>query len=87
MLLSLKVEKIVVAAIPDLVETWTKGFDFKPVEDSEKRSLNKINLMVFPGTVLLKKPLYDNRTTRGQSSEYLLALCFSNYHSFYFKFS
>lgn len=72
MLISFKVEKIVVAAIPDLVQTWTEGFGFKPVEEHEKESLNKINLMVFPGTVLLKKPLYDNRMTHGQSGEHLV---------------
>ncbi|XP_024029144.1 increased DNA methylation 1 [Morus notabilis] len=69
MLKSFKVEKIVVAAIPDLVQTWTEGFGFTPVEDNEKQSLNKINLMVFPGTVLLKKPLYDNRDTQAQSGD------------------
>lgn len=69
MLTSVKVEKLVIAAIPDLVSTWTEGFGFVPVEDSEKRSLNKINLMVFPGTVLLKKPLYDNKKTHDQSGE------------------
>ncbi|GMN54399.1 hypothetical protein TIFTF001_023527 [Ficus carica] len=69
MLISFKVEKIVVAAIPDLVNTWTEGFGFTPVEDGEKQSLNKINLMVFPGTVLLKKPLYDERKIHGQSSD------------------
>ena len=58
MLISFKVEKLVVSAIPDLVETWTEGFGFTPVSNDEKRSLNKINLMVFPGTILLKKPLY-----------------------------
>ncbi|EXB45126.1 Chromodomain-helicase-DNA-binding protein 4 [Morus notabilis] len=67
MLKSFKVEKIVVAAIPDLVQTWTEGFGFTLVEDNEKQSLNKINLMVFPGTVLLKKPFYDNRDTHAQS--------------------
>ena len=61
MLKSVKVEKIVVAAIPSLVETWTLGFGFKPVEDDEKASLKKINLMVFPGTILLKKSLYENQ--------------------------
>nr|XP_011460777.1 PREDICTED: uncharacterized protein LOC105350447 [Fragaria vesca subsp. vesca] len=62
MLISYKVEKLVIAAIPDLVGTWTGGFGFIPVEDGEKQSLNKINLMVFPGTVLLKKPLCENKT-------------------------
>lgn len=69
MLLSFKVEKLVVAAIPDLVATWTEGFGFVPVEDSEKRSLNKINLMVFPGTILLKKPLYGNQIAHRHSGK------------------
>ncbi|XP_050367613.1 increased DNA methylation 1 [Argentina anserina] len=62
MLISFKVEKLVIAAIPELVGTWTGGFGFIPVEDEEKQSLNKFNLMVFPGTVLLKKPLCGNKT-------------------------
>ncbi|RAL38115.1 hypothetical protein DM860_000809 [Cuscuta australis] len=60
MLKSLKVEKLVISAIPSLVETWTLGFGFEPLEDSEKRSLRDVNLMVFPGTVWLKKTLYVN---------------------------
>ncbi|XP_010675407.2 increased DNA methylation 1 [Beta vulgaris subsp. vulgaris] len=63
MLISLKVEKLVVAAISDLVETWTIGFGFVPMEEDEKRSLSKINFMVFPGTVMLKKTLYVNQAS------------------------
>ncbi|CAO2836213.1 unnamed protein product [Amaranthus hypochondriacus] len=63
MLISLKVEKLVITAISDVVETWTNGFGFVPVKEEEKRSLNNINLMVFPGTVMLKKMLYVNRAT------------------------
>lgn len=58
MLISFKVEKLVVAAIPALVETWTKGFGFELVDSEEKKSLNKINFMVFPETLMLKKSLY-----------------------------
>ncbi|KAJ0264098.1 Increased DNA methylation 1 [Hirschfeldia incana] len=59
MLMSLKVENLVVAALPSLVETWTEGFGFKTMDDEERDALKKINLMVFPGTVLLKKTLYQ----------------------------
>ena len=52
MLISFKVEKLVVSAIPDLVETWTKGFGFITVDDIERQRLNKINLMGFPLTIL-----------------------------------
>lgn len=67
--MSFKVEKLIIAAIPNLVSTWTEGFGFKPVEDSEKHSLNKISLMVFPGTVLLKKHLYEKQKAPDQSGE------------------
>ncbi|GMI85348.1 hypothetical protein HRI_002204100 [Hibiscus trionum] len=62
LLISFKVEKLIITAIPNLVETWTKGFGFTPVEDDERKMLTKINLMVFPGTILLKKPLYREST-------------------------
>ncbi|XP_059662711.1 increased DNA methylation 1 [Cornus florida] len=68
MLKSFKVEKLVLSAIPSLVETWTVGFGFKPLEEDERRSLNNVNLMVFPGTVWLKKPLYDNKKTHQEAS-------------------
>ncbi|XP_065861978.1 increased DNA methylation 1 [Euphorbia lathyris] len=66
MLISLKVEKLVISAIPELVETWTEGFGFTPVSNDEKRSLNKINLMVFPGAVWLKKTLYNTNKAQVQ---------------------
>lgn len=65
MLISIKVAKLVIAAIPDVVETWTKGLGFKPMGDIEKQRLNKINLMVFPGTVLLEKPLFKEENIEG----------------------
>ncbi|KAL5081571.1 hypothetical protein RYX36_009992 [Vicia faba] len=74
MLISVKVEKLVVSAIPDLVETWTKGFGFVPVGDSEKRRLKKLNLMVFPGTVLLEKSLYGKKKNEGLYDQSTLAL-------------
>lgn len=61
MLISFKVEKLIISAIPSLVETWTEGFGFMPMDKDEKRTLNKVNLMVFPGTVLLKKTLYKDQ--------------------------
>ncbi|KAL7584737.1 hypothetical protein Lser_V15G45397 [Lactuca serriola] len=58
MLKSLKIEKLVLCAIPSLVETWTKSFGFMHLEPQEKKYLRSINLMVFPGTIWLKKHIY-----------------------------
>ncbi|KAG1363587.1 increased DNA methylation 1-like [Cocos nucifera] len=57
MLKSFKVKMLVLSAIPNLVDAWTLGFGFKPIEDNEKRWLDQVNLMLFPGTSLLIKRL------------------------------
>lgn len=80
MLKSLKVEKLVISAIPDLVETWTLGFGFQRLEEEEKQSLSKINLMVFPGAVWLKKLLYDSSHMDERNGE----LSFINLYVHYF---
>ncbi|XP_024959188.1 increased DNA methylation 1-like [Cynara cardunculus var. scolymus] len=58
LLKSLKVSKLVLSAIPSLVKTWMEGFGFTHLEAEEKKRLRKTNLMVFPGTVWLKKAIY-----------------------------
>ncbi|XP_077252646.1 uncharacterized protein LOC143892062 isoform X2 [Tasmannia lanceolata] len=58
MLKSFKVERLVLSAIPSLVDTWTSGFGFKLMDDKEKEQLRRTNLMMFPGTTLLIKNLY-----------------------------
>ncbi|PKA58367.1 chromodomain-helicase-DNA-binding protein 4 [Apostasia shenzhenica] len=59
MLKSFKVGTLVLSAIPSLVETWTCGFGFNVMDDAEKNHLKNINLMLFPGTILLKKKLWE----------------------------
>ncbi|XP_071727162.1 increased DNA methylation 1-like [Rutidosis leptorrhynchoides] len=58
----LKIEKLVLSAIPDLVDTWCNSFGFTHLEPEEKKNLNTVNMMVFPGTVWLKKPMYQEST-------------------------
>lgn len=70
MLISFKVEKLVITAIPNLVETWTVGFGFEPLEDHERKSLSHVNLMVFPGTVWLKKTMYKKPGIDERMSHY-----------------
>ena len=77
MLISLKVEKLVIAAVPELVGTWTASFGFIPMEDAEKISFRKINLMVFPGTIMLKKTLYISHPAAvPQGQVHCILICF-----------
>ncbi|XP_062225678.1 uncharacterized protein LOC133924247 [Phragmites australis] len=59
MLKSLKVEMLLLSAIPHLVDTWTSAFGFREIDDSDKKKLSKVRLASVPGTVLLKKNLYE----------------------------
>eukprot|EP01018_Ginkgo_biloba_P031424 Gb_10088 [translate_table: standard] len=58
MLKSLKVEMLVLSAIPDLLETWIAVFGFKPLEDSHKEEIRNLRMMMFPGTTLLQKSIF-----------------------------
>lgn len=55
-------------AIPNLVDTWTSAFGFRPIEDSDKKKLSKVRLVSIPGTVLLKKDLYE-RSSETEAGE------------------
>ncbi|XP_031503143.1 uncharacterized protein LOC116266172 [Nymphaea colorata] len=69
MLMSVKVERLVISAIPELIDTWTSAFGFKHIDDSSKELYNRINLMVFPGTTLLEKRLNCLQPFEGQAGE------------------
>ncbi|WVZ95561.1 hypothetical protein U9M48_041308 [Paspalum notatum var. saurae] len=57
MLRSFHVKMLVLSAIPELVDTWVSVFGFKPIEEDERKQLDTINLVLFPGTSLLTKNL------------------------------
>ncbi|EFH44731.1 PHD finger family protein [Arabidopsis lyrata subsp. lyrata] len=60
---SLKVAKLVIPAVPELIDTWTSGFGFTPVNESEKKTIKNLNLLVFPGVDMLGKSLVKEQIT------------------------
>lgn len=57
MLASLQVEKLVLPAIADRVETWTRSFSFRAVEPALREEIKKLSLVVITGTTLLQKSI------------------------------
>jgi hypothetical protein len=57
MLQMVGVETLVLPAVPELLDTWTGAFGFKPMDTFPRKTLIELNLMAFPGTSLLHKSL------------------------------
>ncbi|KAJ6846079.1 uncharacterized protein M6B38_278550 [Iris pallida] len=61
-LCSLNIERLIIPAISEMMDTWTNVFGFKHLETSEKQDLQSTNLLIFPATGLLLKPLQKNHS-------------------------
>ncbi|XP_039132974.1 increased DNA methylation 1-like [Dioscorea cayenensis subsp. rotundata] len=62
-LYSLNIKKLIIPAIPDLLETWTRSFGFRPLEQSDKDEIRNLSMMVFAGTTLLQKSICNTEET------------------------
>ncbi|CAH2079556.1 unnamed protein product [Thlaspi arvense] len=70
---SLKVDKLVIPAVPELMDTWTSGFGFRPVDELEKKTIKNLNLVVFPGVDMLEKPLVKESNVSSSNGDLPLA--------------
>ena len=59
MLGSLGVQKLVLPAVATVGGTWTGAFGFRATEESERRQLAEMGILVFPGTQTLEKALVN----------------------------
>ncbi|KAK1300383.1 hypothetical protein QJS10_CPB13g01490 [Acorus calamus] len=78
LLSSLRVEKLIIPAIADLLETWKTSFSFNQLESSHKDDIRNSSLMIFPETTLLQKPIRVAETRSKKENELLETQNFLN---------
>ncbi|KAJ1384349.1 Zinc finger, PHD-type [Sesbania bispinosa] len=66
-LCTLKVEKLVIPAIAELMHTWTAVFGFTHLEESLRQEMKSLNLLVFPGVDMLQKLFVEQGKHEGSA--------------------
>ncbi|KAL0414538.1 UNVERIFIED_CONTAM: Increased DNA methylation 1 [Sesamum radiatum] len=64
-LCSLKVEYLIIPAISEHMNTWTRVFGFHQLVDVLRREIKSMNMLVFPGTDMLQKQLVKQEISDG----------------------
>ena len=67
--MSLEVEKLILSAILEILETWMKASSFKPLKYFDKEGMKNINMMTFGYLIVAeihiqtrnKNPIKENR--------------------------
>uniref|UniRef100_A0A0D9WW20 PHD-type domain-containing protein n=1 Tax=Leersia perrieri TaxID=77586 RepID=A0A0D9WW20_9ORYZ len=65
---SLNVRRLVIPAIPELQNTWSSVFGFKPVEPSKRQKIKSLNILIIYGTGLLEKRLLATGTRNQETA-------------------
>ncbi|CAH1444074.1 unnamed protein product [Lactuca virosa] len=65
---ALQVDKLIIPAVAEHMNTWTDVFGFRALEESHKQELKSMNLLVFPRTDMLQKPLLKQAIPQGKKS-------------------
>ncbi|XP_065009868.1 uncharacterized protein LOC135639839 [Musa acuminata AAA Group] len=65
LLCSLGVERLLLPAVPQLLQTWTTSFGFTQMTSSDRLELSKYSLLSFSGTTMCQKLLGAAKTVSG----------------------
>ncbi|XP_054821184.1 uncharacterized protein LOC129320061 [Prosopis cineraria] len=65
---SMKVEIMIIPAIAELMQTWTMNFGFTDLEESLRKELRFLNILVFPGINMLQKVLVEKGNFEGNTT-------------------